>query len=53
MGVDIGVEKGELIGKIQMVHFLKRRPTPKKKLLQKSTDELRAMLKKLESKLSV
>ncbi|MDM8522987.1 hypothetical protein QUF80_06395 [Desulfococcaceae bacterium HSG8] len=58
MGVDIGVEKGrdegELIGKIQMLQrFLKRRLTPKKKLIGKNTGELKAMLKKLESELNI
>ena len=54
MGVDIGREEGILIGNIRMAQrFLKRRLTPEKKLLQKSTDELRAMLRKLESALNI
>jgi len=54
MGVERGVKKGELIGKIQMAQrFLKRRLTPKKKLLLKSTDKLKATLERLESTLSV
>ncbi len=54
MGVYIGVEKGELIGNIRMAQrFLKRRLTPKEKLVLKNTDELRIMLKKLESALSI
>jgi len=53
-GVERGVKKGELIGKIQMAQrFLKRRLTPKKKLLLKSTDKLKATLERLESTLSV
>ncbi len=53
-GIEKGVEKGELIGKIRMAQrFLKRRLTPKKRLLQKNADELRATLKKLESALSI
>ncbi|OQY58356.1 MAG: hypothetical protein B6245_12345 [Desulfobacteraceae bacterium 4572_88] len=56
MGVDIGVDKGdkgELIGNIRMAQrFLKRRVISKEKLVLKSTEELRVMLEKLESKLS-
>ncbi len=52
--IQMGREEGILIGNIRMAQrFLKRRLTPEKKLLQKSTDELRAMLKKLESALSI
>ena len=52
-GVKIGVDKGELIGNIRMAQrFLKRRVISKEKLVLKSTEELRAMLEKLESKLS-
>jgi len=54
MGVDIGEERGMLIGNIQLAQrFLKRRITPKEKLVLKSTDELGAMFKKLESKLNI
>jgi len=52
--IQMGREEGILIGNIRMAQrFLKRRLTPEKKLLEKSTDELRAMLKKLESGLSI
>ncbi len=62
MGVDIGVEKGrrkgreegELIGNIRMAQrFLRHRVTPKKTLVRKGTEELRVMLEKLESELSL
>jgi len=47
------VDKGELIGNIRMAQrFLKRRVISKEKLVLKSTEELRVMLEKLESKLS-
>ncbi|MDM8550707.1 hypothetical protein QUF72_11540 [Desulfobacterales bacterium HSG2] len=52
--IQMGREEGILIGNIRMAQrFLKHRLTPEKKLLQKSTDELRAMFKKLESELSI
>ncbi len=50
--IQMGVEKGELIGKIHMVQsFLKRSLTPKKRLLKKSTGDLKMILKKLETDL--
>ncbi len=49
-----GIEKGELIGKIHLAQRLLKRPvTPKKKLLEKSPKELRAILKKLEAELKI
>jgi hypothetical protein len=47
-----GRTEGELIGKIRLAQrLLKRRLTLKKKLLEKSPKELRAILKKLEAEL--
>jgi len=49
-----GFEKGEIIGKIHATQrFLNRRVTPKKKLLEQSPKELRAILKKLEAELRI
>jgi len=49
-----GIEKGNLIGKIHLAQrILKRRPMPKKKLLDKTPKELRAILKKLEAELRI
>ena len=49
-----GRTEGELIGKIHLAQrLLKRRITPKKKLLEKSPEELRAVLKKLETELKI
>lgn len=51
-GIEKGIEKGSLIGKIHATQrFLKRPITPKKKLLNFSMKELRAILKKLEVEL--
>jgi predicted transposase YdaD len=45
-------KKTEIIGKIHLAQsLLKRRNTPKKKLLEQSPKELRAILKKLEAEL--
>jgi len=53
-GIEKGVGKGELIGKIHATQrFLKRPITPKKKLLEKSPKELRAILKKLEAEIRI
>ena len=47
-----GRMEGELVGKIHFAQrMLKRRITPKKKLLEKNPKELRAILKKLEAEL--
>ncbi len=49
-----GIEKGNLIGKIHLAQrILKRRSMPKKKLLDKTPKELRAILKKLEAELRI
>jgi predicted transposase YdaD len=49
-----GIEKGELIGRIHATQrFLRRRITSKKKLLDQSPKELRAILKKLEAELRI
>ncbi|MDM8522991.1 hypothetical protein QUF80_06415 [Desulfococcaceae bacterium HSG8] len=54
IGIDKGIDKGELIGNIRTTQrFLKRRMTPKKKLIGKSPDELKVILKKLESELKI
>jgi len=51
-GIEKGVQKGEIIGKIHLAQRLLKRPvTPKKKFLEKSPKELRAILKKLEIEL--
>jgi hypothetical protein len=48
------IQMGELIGNIRMAQrFLKRRMTPKEKLIGKNPDELKKMLKKLESELKL
>ncbi|MCP4105628.1 MAG: hypothetical protein GY749_08845 [Desulfobacteraceae bacterium] len=50
--IQIGVEKGELIGEIHMAQrFLKRSLTPKKSLLQKNAKYLKMILKQLETEL--
>ena len=50
----MGIEKGELIGKIHTTQrFLKYPITSKKKLLEKSPRELRAILKQLEAELRI
>lgn len=50
--IQIGIKKGELIGKIHMVQrFLKRSLTPKKRLLQKNIKDLKMILKRLEAEL--
>ncbi len=52
LGVEKGIEKGELIGKIHMgQRFLKRSLTPKKSLLQKNAKDLKMILKQLEAEL--
>ncbi|MCP4348171.1 MAG: DUF2887 domain-containing protein [Desulfobacterales bacterium] len=52
IGLEKGREEGELIGKIHMAQrFMKRSLTPKKRLLQKSTEDLKMILKKLETDL--
>jgi len=49
-----GRTEGELIGKIHLAQrLLKRRITPKKKLLAQSPKELRGILKKLEAELKL
>jgi len=51
-GMDRGIEKGEIIGKIQIIQkILKQRQSPKAKLIEKNTEELKEMLKRLEEKL--
>ena len=46
--------KGKLIGQIHAAqHFLKRKITPEKKLLEQSMKDLRAILKTLESELEI
>jgi predicted transposase YdaD len=53
-GIEKGIERGEVIGKIHLAQrLLKRRVTPKKKLLEQSPKELRAILKKLEAELRI
>jgi len=48
-GIEKGIEKGELIGRIQLMQsILKHRQSAKTKLLGKSLQELKEMLKKLE-----
>jgi hypothetical protein len=48
------IQMGELIGNIRMAQrFLKRRMTPKEKLIGKNPDELKTILKKLESELKL
>jgi len=49
MGIKQGIEKGELIGKIQVMEIiLKSRRSAKNRLLRSSIEELKDMLKKLE-----
>jgi predicted transposase YdaD len=49
-----GIEKGEIIGKIHLAQrLLKRRITSKKKLVEQSPKELKAILKKLEAELRI
>jgi predicted transposase YdaD len=51
-GIQKGIEKGKLIGKIHLAQrLLKYRSTPKKKLTELSMKELRVILKKLEAEL--
>ena len=52
-GVEQGIEKGELIGKIRMAqNVLKRPATPRKTLTDLSIQELESILQKLEAELS-
>jgi len=47
--IQIGIEKGELIGRIQLMQsILKRRQSAKTTLIRKSVQELKEILKKLE-----
>ena len=49
IGIKQGIEKGELIGKIQVMEIiLKSRRSAKNRLLRSSIEELKDMLKKLE-----
>lgn len=51
-GIEQGVQKGKIIGKIHATQrFLKRRITSEKKLLSQSTDDLKSMLRQLETEL--
>ncbi len=53
-GVRKGVEKGKLIGKIHATQrFLKCRITSEKKLLSENIDELKEMLRQLETELRI
>ena len=50
--IQMGMEKGELIGRIQMAQrFLKRPVTPKPVLKEKNVEALQMILQKLESEL--
>ncbi|MCP4348287.1 MAG: hypothetical protein GY795_22595 [Desulfobacterales bacterium] len=52
IGLEKGVEKGKLIGKIHMAQrFLKRPITSEESLFQNNTEELKAILNSLESEL--
>ncbi len=51
-GIAEGIEKGEIIGKIQIIRkILKMRQSSKAKLVEKEIKELKEMLRKPEEKL--